>query len=55
MDLTQHVKAVQDKIAAAATELQKADPALDRTAAVAKAWEAHPELVQEYDAEYGAQ
>ncbi len=46
---------VVSKIEAAATELQKADPALDRTAAVAKAWENHPELVQEYDAEYGVQ
>lgn len=46
---------VLDKINAAAAELQKADPALGHTAAVAKAWEAHPELVQEYDAEYNAQ
>lgn len=46
---------VIEKIHAAAAELQKADPAMSRTMAVAKAWEAHPELVQEYDAEYNGQ
>ncbi len=45
---------VEDKINAAATELQKSDPSLSRTAAVAKAWETHPELAAEYDAEYNA-
>lgn len=42
------------KIEAAATEIQKSDASLSRTQAVAKAWENHPELVQEYDAEYKA-
>lgn len=46
---------VIEKVHAAAAELQKADPAMSHTAALAKAWEAHPELVQEYDAEYGVQ
>lgn len=46
---------VIEKIHAAAAELQKADPTMDHTMAVAKAWETHPELVQEYDAEYGVQ
>ncbi len=45
---------VIDKIEAAASDIQKADPSLDRIAAVAKAWENHPELVREYDAEYSA-
>ncbi len=45
---------VIDKIEAAASDIQKADPSLNRTAAVAKAWENHPELIQEYDAEYSA-
>ncbi len=45
---------VIDKIKAAASDIQKADPSLNRTAAIAKAWENHPELVQEYDAEYSA-
>ncbi len=45
---------VIDKIEAAASDIQKADPSLNRTAAIAKAWENHPELVQEYDAEYSA-
>lgn len=42
------------KIEAAATEIQKSDSSLSRAQAVAKAWENHPELVQEYDAEYKA-
>ena len=42
------------KIEAAATEIQKSDASLSRVQAIAKAWENHPELVQEYDAEYKA-
>ena len=41
-----------DKIESIATELQKSDATLGRHAAIAKAWEQHPELVAEYDAEY---
>ncbi len=41
-----------DKIQSAASELQKADPKLDRTSAIAKAWDNHPELAYEYDMEY---
>ena len=40
------------KIATAATEIQKADPNLSRVEAIAKAWEQHPELVEEYENEY---
>jgi len=40
------------KIQAIATELQKSDPTLSQTTAVKKAWELHPELIQEYDNEY---
>ena len=40
------------KIQAIAAELQKADPALHPVAAVQKAWELHPELVQEYEQNY---
>lgn len=43
---------VLDKIEAAADEIQKADPNASRTEAIAKAWDNHPELVAEYDAEY---
>lgn len=43
-----------ERIETAASEIQKADPSLNRTAAIAKAWENHPELVEEYDAEYNA-
>lgn len=42
------------KIEAAATEIQKSDANLSRVQAIAKAWENHPELVREYDAEYKA-
>jgi len=45
---------VEDKINAAAAEIQKSDPGLSRVAAIAKAWETHPELAAEYDAEYNA-
>lgn len=43
---------VEDKIEAAASELQKSDPSLSRPQAVAKAWENHPELIAEYEQEY---
>lgn len=43
---------VEAKIEAAASELQKSDPRLSRSQAVAKAWENHPELVAEYEREY---
>lgn len=45
---------VVDKIEAAATEIQKSDATISRVEAIAKAWENHPELVAEYDAEYKA-
>ncbi len=45
---------VLDRIQAAATEIQQSDPALSRTAAIAKAWDSHPELAHEYDLEYRA-
>lgn len=44
---------VLDKIDAAATEIQKSENC-SRFVAVAKAWENHPELIAEYDAEYKA-
>ena len=40
-----------DKADAKAREIMKADPSMDYTTAVAKAWE-DPELMAEYDAEY---
>ncbi len=43
---------VAEKIELAATDIQKSDPGLDRRAAIKKAWEAHPELVREYEEEY---
>jgi len=43
---------VAEKIEAAAIDIQKSDPSLDRTTAIRKAWEAHPELVREYEEEY---
>ena len=43
---------VQSRVEAAASEIQKADPGLTRAAAVAKAWEAHPDWIVEYDQEY---
>ncbi len=45
---------VLDRIQAAATEIQKSDPALSRTSAIAKAWDSNPELAREYDLEYQA-
>lgn len=43
---------VQDKIEAKAAEIRKADPTMDYTQSIAKAWEENPELFDEYDAEY---
>ena len=43
-----------EKIEAAATEIQKADPTMSREVAVMKAWENHPELIAEYEKEYNA-
>lgn len=40
------------KIEAVATEIQKSDATMTREQAIAKAWENHPELIAEYDAEY---
>ena len=45
---------VLDKIEAAATDIQKSDAGMTREQAIAKAWENHPELIAEYDAEYKA-
>ena len=42
----------QSKIESIATEIQKADPSMDRVEAIAKAWEQHPELVAEYESNY---
>ncbi len=41
-----------DKIEEAAAALQESDPGLSKVSAVAKAWENHPELIREYEAEY---
>lgn len=43
---------VIDQIGAAATEIQKSDPNIDRVQAIAKAWDNHPELVAEYEKSY---
>jgi len=43
---------VAEKIELAATDIQKSNPNLDRPTAIRKAWEAHPELVHEYEEEY---
>ena len=43
-----------EKIQTIAAEIQKADPNLDHISAVNKAWEQHPELVQEYENEYNS-
>ncbi len=43
---------VIDRIEAAASEIQKSDPSLSRTQAIAKAWDNNPELAIEYDNEY---
>jgi len=45
---------VLDRIQAAADEIQRADPKLSRAAAIARAWESHPELAHEYDMDYQA-
>lgn len=41
-----------DKVEAAATEIQKSDPSLSREQALVKAWDAHPDLLAEYESEY---
>lgn len=43
---------VLSKVETAATEIQKSDATMTRAQAIAKAWEAHPEFVAEYDKEY---
>ena len=43
---------VQDKIEAKAAEIRKADPSMNYTQSIAKAWEDNPELFAEYDDEY---
>lgn len=43
---------VTDRIEAAATEIQKSDPTIDRVQAIAKAWDNHPELIAEYEKSY---
>ena len=43
---------VEDRIEAAATEIQKSDPSLSREQAVVKAWDANPDLLAEYEQEY---
>lgn len=42
----------ESRIDSIATEIQKADPSMSRVEAIAKAWEQHPELVEEYEANY---
>lgn len=43
---------VENKIDAKAAEIMKADPNMDYTTAIAKAWEQSPDLLAEYDQEY---
>lgn len=43
---------VEDRIEAAATEIQKSDPSLSREQAVVKAWESNPDLIAEYERDY---
>lgn len=43
---------VEAKIEAKAAEIMKADPTMNRTSAIAKAWDENPDLVDEYDKEY---
>lgn len=43
---------VLTRIESIATEIQKAEPSMNRTGAIAKAWEQHPELAEEYEANY---
>lgn len=40
------------KVEAVASEIMKSDTTISREMAIAKAWETHPELVAEYEAEY---
>lgn len=42
----------EDRIEAAATEIQKSDPSLSREQAMVKAWDANPDLLAEYEQEY---
>ena len=42
----------EDKVNAKAREIMKADPSMNYTDAVAKAWIENPDLADEYDAEY---
>lgn len=44
---------VESKIQAKASEIMKADPSISHASAVAKAWQQSPELLAEYDQEYG--
>lgn len=41
----------EEKAAAKAREIMKADPSINYTTAIAKAWDENPELMDEYDAE----
>ena len=41
-----------EKVEAIAADIMKSDTSISREHAIAKAWEAHPELVAEYDREY---
>lgn len=41
-----------EKVEAIAADIMKSDTSISREAAIAKAWEDHPELVAEYDREY---
>ena len=43
---------VENKIETKAAEIMKADPNMDYTTAIAKAWEQSPDLLAEYDQEY---
>lgn len=43
---------VEDRIEAAATEIQKSDPSLSREQAMVKAWDANPDLLAEYEQDY---
>lgn len=42
-----------DKVNAIAKSILEADPTLTREQAIAKAWDNNPELIMEYEAEYG--
>lgn len=42
----------EDKVNAKAREIMKADPSMNYTDAIAKAWIENPDLADEYDAEY---